>query len=824
MVKDDGVKHIQGLRALAERFGPKPYEQLQAPGHTWQTERVIFRDVDTGAPMVRLTNDPWMDGLSYFGKNWSADGQWVVFRRQPGLWEPSTETHGPMAMRADGTGLRNVFRDYKVVRSEACSPGDPNICFAMADSKTVATFDLRTGKLHHVVGEQPGSWHMKISPDGQYILGRGPLKKGGRGIWVLSADGKEHHEASVPEDIHDSYQFHPKQKKLMFWYEGHYLDGFIQCDFDGKVKERTGVAFDWNHGDIGPDRGVHNTGDMYRFSGDKWTPREFLFHAPGVEYFDDPCHYNGYVSWSPKDQLWAYCTRLLRLPYLSEIQAFHTEPVPGDVVNRYRICYTASNSPACLDHPGASPDGTKVLFNTDMFDNVDAYYVVARMPETPRDLRAEPSGDQVRLHWQPPAHHAEIAGYHVYRSSESGASYTPITPRPVRETELTVPAGAAGRPVFYAVTAVEHSGLESGLSGEAVVGDAGGAPRRVFVEAEQGERDRLMWIALEGSASNLHYVWMRSQKGEGRVTFSLSLPEGNKPWRVWARVKGEKGVHFQASCGGRPLTLKARPTTTWTWLPFDGALDSPSGHPLVLTSPLCGSAIDCLMLATDTSFKPTETPRVRWPALGPVENVRARAESPYAVRLSWPAVAADTLHHYSLYCGRTEDFRADQGTLVASPDRSAFVDWGLRPGTTYYYRIRCVDRAGNESSASVAVAVSTPAVEKVVLDRPPAREVVFDLPRTGPYALWLELERGRGEGQYINIHIDGKKVTTWTIQLDGLGDTAWFNYDKWGRFLLDAGRHTFTLANETAHVVRKIRLVSDLSYKPEGHYNWLNGW
>ena len=80
----------------------------------WQTERVVFRDVDTGATVVRLTNDPWTDQLSYFQGNWSADGKYIVFRRRPGMWESSTDTHGPMAMNADGTRLRNVFRDYRL--------------------------------------------------------------------------------------------------------------------------------------------------------------------------------------------------------------------------------------------------------------------------------------------------------------------------------------------------------------------------------------------------------------------------------------------------------------------------------------------------------------------------------------------------------------------------------------------------------------------------------------------------------------------------------------------------------------------------------------
>ena len=163
MDRDDGVRGIQGLEALASRFGVKPYRELLRPDGTWQAERVAFRDVDTGATVVRLTNDPWADQLSYFQGNWSADGKHVVFRRRPGMWESSTATHGPMATNSDGSRLRNVFRDYRMVRKEVCSPTEPSICYALSRDRKLVAFDLHTGKTHHVVRDVLGCWHMKVS-------------------------------------------------------------------------------------------------------------------------------------------------------------------------------------------------------------------------------------------------------------------------------------------------------------------------------------------------------------------------------------------------------------------------------------------------------------------------------------------------------------------------------------------------------------------------------------------------------------------------------------------------------------------------------------
>ncbi|MEN6457925.1 MAG: fibronectin type III domain-containing protein [Thermoguttaceae bacterium] len=828
MDRDDGLRGIQGLVELAGRFGVKPYRQLQTRPYdgTWQSERLIFRDLATGAVLVRLTNDPWAETLSYFKGNWSADGQYIVFRRHPGMWENSTATHGPMVVRGDGTALRNVFRQYPSIREHVCSPVEPNVCFAMADGNKLVRCDLRAGVAQRPIREGLGCWRLKISPDGRYLMGRSNLSDGRLGLWIVSTDGAERHEIPLPDAIHDSYQFHPSEKKVMFWYEGRFgTEGFVQCDFDGRQMTRVPVQFDWNHGDMSRDLGVHTNGFVTRIAGDTWSPLEPLFARPSVEYYDDPCHYNGYLTWMPKDRPWVYATRMPDRPYLAELQSFPAAIASDGAVNRFRICCTGHRRGNLLDNPDASPDGTKVLFNSNMLGRLNIYYAVVRLPDRPSGLTAVRTQEGIVLSWQPPAHHAEIAGYHVYRSATSGVGFTQATHRPIAGTRVLDRYPSAGGATCYAVTAVDHSGLESGLSDEIAI-EAGDTTRRtVFVEAETAERDPKLWTGFDGAASDLHYLWMRDRRGEGRARVAVEVPPARGPWRAWARLKGDSRADFTVTVGRKSVTAAAPLARDWTWTEFTGTLDLPSGKcQLELTSNRYGSAIDCLALSNDEQFAPSERPRVRWPRLPAVLGLRGEAASAYSVRLMWQPTVAASLHHYNLYCSERPDQAPRQRDLVASPDRAAVLDWGLSPGRTVYYRVTCVDRAGNESAPSASVQVALPALRRVAIEEPPAGVIEFTAPVAGEYVLWLRLKHRPGGDPYVAATMDHGPAATWTCAFDGLSDDSWFTYDPWSRFWLTVGRHRLVIDNRTRHALDAVLLTNDLSYRPEGHVNINAGW
>jgi hypothetical protein len=110
-------------------------------------------------------------------------------------------------------------------------------------------------------------------------------------------------------------------------------------------------------------------------------------------------------------------------------------------------------------HPNSSPDGTKVIFNSDLIgEYTDLFVAVNRFPDPPRNVRARVQGDQVVLDWDKPARSREVHGYLVYWADEDGMTYHPLTDAPVAECEYLRAAGdLRGR---YVVTALEWSGLE----------------------------------------------------------------------------------------------------------------------------------------------------------------------------------------------------------------------------------------------------------------------------------------------------------------------------------------------------------------------------
>jgi hypothetical protein len=280
------------------------------------------------------------------------------------------------------------------------------------------------------------------------------------------------------------------------------------------------------------------------------------------------------------------------------------------------------------------------------------------------------------------------------------------------------------------VTSVEHSGLESILSEEVVAGRT--EKRTVFLECERARLSHHFWVAFRGDAGDLHYVWMRAKEGTGTATFSLSPSQVIPgPCTLWARVKGEQAARFTVRAGKRRVTLPCEPGKSWRWVKADEPIDLEGQKDLEVSTSTYGSAMDCLALSSDVDFNPGRASRIAWPALPAPKGLTVAARSPFVAELSWEVVPTAMAHHYNVYCSPDRKFQPNQAYLVASPDRTKLVDWGLRSGQQLFYRVTAVDRAGNESPACEPVAVQLPEVRRTLLVKDFSPEVEFAVQEGG---------------------------------------------------------------------------------------------
>ncbi|MBM4082637.1 MAG: hypothetical protein FJ278_23225, partial [Planctomycetes bacterium] len=168
--------------------------------------------------------------------------------------------------------------------------------------------------------------------------------------------------------------------------------------------------------------------------------------------------------------------------------------------------YTASGG-AGLQAQNPSPDVTKIacvsslLCRTDVATNgpvwkglyivsgtrpktaLDVYNVIVRYPQPPVNVRLVGQ----RLAWNKPRYHTEIRGYNLYRSDESGRGFVKANDKLIESLDCPLPG-----PGHYALTSVEHSGLESRRFSEELAVGRPGALFRLFYEAESAELSQPM--------------------------------------------------------------------------------------------------------------------------------------------------------------------------------------------------------------------------------------------------------------------------------------------------------------------------------------------
>ncbi len=751
LMKDDGISSHWGLDAVLSRIdiAPKPYEKLRRADGSYQTERLIFSDTGTGATIMMLTQAPYEKGgvsdeLSYFkGPNWNADGSLMVFSRSAkgGLEiegmgpQHTTDAFGPMVVKADGTGHRIAFGKGLVMKAPICSMTNPDLCYTVirGEVNEVVELSFSQNKVVRKIGLVDGPWWLKPSPDGKYLIDA--HKRGDISVLRI-ADGKtwkltlDKDDEGKPYLVHHSYQFVPGDtERVMYWYERFHPGGGLNGEGFHIRNFKTGedvvvpFRYDWCHGTTGRFFSAHAGGKYVEWDGKTFEIAGNL-NWPSAEsddsegFYPIPVDRGGYAANWPDDQRWMYSCQYQRNDpqWLSEIAKVFAKPLPGGGrANRFRICYTNlwglrdrwGNNASSLDHPNMSPDGTKLLFNSNAFNKSGVFVVVAAKPLAPANVAVEVFDcTAAEVKWAAPKYHKEIAGYNVYRTTHSGTGFKLITNTPVKGNSYMDYNAEVSQTCYYAVTSVEHSGLESGLSDEVAAGYfINDLPSRVFCEAEKAISAELdapapdaIWMKFEGMASGLHYIWQRRADKPGSVKVEINTTRGGK-YYVVARMKGRPGAAF--SIAGQEVSAPA--SDEWQWVTSDKPVQFAEGRQFIeIASSKYGSSLDCFYLATDKAFKPAGRIVAERP-----EALKLSAEAAEGgVRLTWQGRQSKRWHHYNIYCSDKADFAPSRKTLIASPDGQSYLDWQVKPGAKLYYRITQVTIDGLESEASNAASAA----------------------------------------------------------------------------------------------------------------------
>jgi fibronectin type 3 domain-containing protein len=87
--------------------------------------------------------------------------------------------------------------------------------------------------------------------------------------------------------------------------------------------------------------------------------------------------------------------------------------------------------------------------------------------------------------------------------------------------------------------------------------------------------------------------------------------------------------------------------------------------------------------------------------------VPATPQASAYVELSWAINPEADLAGYLVYRGDAEDAPGERVSMETLPSPT-FRDISVLPGRRYFYRVSAVDRAGNESPRSSAVAAEIP--------------------------------------------------------------------------------------------------------------------
>lgn len=695
----------KSLTELSFRTGQRNKNEFKH-GESYLSEKLVFTDYETGGNIWQMTNDPAIETNEYTDiPVWSADGESMLFisarngENERWLMDANGENLRPLSNAVDLPGDKGVWSiKYPDILyyAEKEYEGDKVI------ATKVMTANIKTGK-KQVVVKVPRDLGKLMPPHpsenlflfGDHMGGEWTDKEHPSRAFIVDRKGK------ISE-----VKFEKLYHRLRFTKSD---DGRIFFNFD---RPRT----TWTCMPDGSERKEIeiNGGHPDWIEGGEWVifnAREVL--SDGTKNFDlryDAIRFDGtgFRTIYPYGGHASTCTDGLHIvcdggPGSGSVNYVNvdTNNTSQNLFMNHTSRFDHSNNwhpnhHSTHPHPNASPDGTKVMSNSDVLGQYANVFVsIAKYPDAPQNLNARLKGKSIMLSWDKAKNSRETAGYNLYYSENSGKGFFKINSELIKQTKYTVASSYKG---YFIVAAVEYSGLQSAPTNETYYnGNTNwqGFARLAF-EAELGQCVLPFEPKMEmQNASNGYIVKARNGEAKGQIKLEVNVP-ADGDYILWAFATGRGNVRVKFN--GDNAGSFAGSEGFWSWQKIQTPVSLKKGKVTIeLTGESGTEEMDKFYLTNDLSFQPLGLSVFKTVVLTAPTGLSAKGISNNSIQLKWHK--AENAIYYNVYASSNPDFECNQHHLVGSPIEATFIDWGLNLNENYYYKVKSVDVFGNESDS-----------------------------------------------------------------------------------------------------------------------------
>ncbi|HYW70211.1 MAG TPA: hypothetical protein VE961_04210 [Pyrinomonadaceae bacterium] len=331
---------------------------------------------------------------------------------------------------------------------------------------------------------------------------------------------------------------------------------------------------------------------------------------------------------------------------------------------------------------------------------------IERVPQRTEELTGFQRGNQIILMWPAPARNAKdgsvqsIRRVDVYRVAQK-----PTAPLPLTEDQFAAKAILVGS-VSY--DEIKKAGDTLTYSDKL---DLAGEPARLryavrYVNSAGQRAAFSNFFLLEPAAKVAEPPSLTGNEySESAITLNWTAPAKNIDGSTPVNLLGYNVYRvLESKPDPRPKPLNAQPVTTTQYA--DKTFKFGESYLYFVRSVSLGTEGNPVESMDSNSL--TLTQKDTYPPAAP--DLSPPNAIPGRIALFWSANSEPDLAEYRLYRSTDPNLAKEKWTLItqAGFNKTTFTDTNVENGKTYYYFVRAIDNAGNESPPSQVVSETVP--------------------------------------------------------------------------------------------------------------------